>query len=72
MKPEDRPAGLTYDSSPILAAGGRALTISNQDGFIPDLPRASDVFANVERDGVRRAIEAGAVLLAAIDGGAAD
>jgi hypothetical protein len=72
MKPEDRPAGLTYDSSPILAAGGRALTISNQDGFIPDLHRASDVFANVDRDGVRRALEAGAELLAAIDGGAAD
>jgi len=72
MKPEDRPAGLTYDSSPILAAGGRALTISNQDGFIPDLHRTSDVFANVDRDGVRRALEAGAELLAAIDGGAAD
>ena len=72
MKPEDHPAGLTYDSSPILAAGGRALTISNQDGFIPDLHRTSDVFANVDRDGVRRALEAGAELLAAIDGGAAD
>ena len=72
MRPEDRPAGLTYDSSPILAAGGRALTISNQDGFIPDLHRATDVLANVDRDGVRRALEVGAELLAAIDGGAAD
>ena len=72
MKPEDHPAGLTYDSSPILAAGGRALTISNQDGFIPDLHRASDVLANVDRDGVGRALEVGTELLAAIDDGAAD
>jgi peptidase M28-like protein len=72
MKAEDRPAGLTYDSSPIHASGGRALTISNQDGFIPDLHRATDVLANVDLDGVGRALEVGTELLAAIDDGAAD
>ena len=72
MAPEDAPAGLTYDSSPIHAAGGRALTISVQDGFIPDLHQPSDVLANVDRDGVRRTLEAGAELVAAIDRGAAD
>jgi Peptidase family M28 len=72
MAPEDAPAGLTYDSSPIHAAGGRALTISVQDGSIPDLHQPSDVFANVSRDGVRRTLEAGAELVAAIDRGAAD
>ncbi|MEZ5156752.1 MAG: M28 family peptidase [Solirubrobacterales bacterium] len=72
MAPEDDPAGLTYDSSPIHAAGGRALTISVQDGFIPDLHRPSDVVANVDPGGVRRTLEAGAEIVAAIDEGAAD
>lgn len=72
MAPEDAPAGLTYDTSPIHAAGGRALTISVQDGSIPDLHRPTDVLANVDRDGVRRTLEAGAELIAAIDRGAAD
>ncbi len=72
MAAEDSPAGLTYDSSPIHAAGGRALTISVQDGFIPDLHRPTDVYENVDPDGVRRTLEAGAELVAAIDRGDAD
>jgi hypothetical protein len=72
MAAEDDPAGLTYDSSPILARGGRALTLSIQDGFIPNLHLPTDTTANVDRDGVRRALEAGRELVAAIDAGAAD
>jgi hypothetical protein len=72
MAPEDDPAGLTYDTSPIHAVGGRALTISVQDGFIPDLHRPTDIVANVDRDGVRRTLEAGAELVDAIDRGEAD
>ncbi|MFN8114353.1 MAG: M28 family peptidase [Solirubrobacterales bacterium] len=72
MAPTDDPAGLTYDSSPIHAAGGRALTISVQDGFIPDLHWPTDTVANVDRDGVRRTLEAGAELVGAIDRGEAD
>ncbi len=72
MAAEDSPAGLTYDSSPIHAAGGRAMTISVQDGFIPDLHRPTDVYENVDPDGVRRTLEAGAELVAAIDRGDAD
>jgi hypothetical protein len=72
LAPEDSPAGLTYDSSPIHAAGGRAMTISVQDGFIPDLHQPTDVLANVDRDGVGRTLAAGAELVAAIDRGEAD
>jgi hypothetical protein len=72
MAAEDTPAGLTYDSSPIHAAGGRALTISIQDGFIPDLHQPSDVLANVVPDGVARALAAGSEMVAAIDRGEAD
>jgi hypothetical protein len=72
MSAEDSPAGLTYDSSPIHAAGGRALTISVQDGFIPDLHQPSDVLANVASDGVARTLTAGAEMIAAVDRGEAD
>ena len=72
MAPEDDPAGLTYDTSPIHAVGGRALTISVQDGFIPNLHWPTDVVANVDRDGVRRTLEAGVELVGAIDRGEAD
>ncbi len=72
IAPEDSPAGLTYDSSPIHAAGGRALTISVQDGSIPNLHWPTDVYANVDRDGVGRTLEAGMELVAAIERGDAD
>jgi hypothetical protein len=72
MAAEENPAGLTYDSSPVLARGGRALTLSVQDGFIPNLHLPTDTTENVDPDGVRRALEAGRELVAAIDGGAAD
>lgn len=72
MAPEDSPAGLTYDSSPIHAAGGRALTISVQDGSIPNLHWPTDVVENVDLDGVARTLEAGAELVAAIERGEAD
>jgi hypothetical protein len=72
MAPEDSPAGLTYDTSPILARGGRALTISVQDGRIPNLHWPTDTLENVDPDGLRRTIEAGRELVVAIDSGAAD
>lgn len=72
MAPEDSPAGLTYDSSPVLAAGGRALTISVQDGSLPNLHWPTDTYENVDEDGVRRTLEAGRELVRAIDAGAAD
>ena len=72
LKPEDSPAGLTYDTSPVLARGGRGLTLSVQDGWIPDLHWPTDTFDRVERGGVGRTLEAGRELVAAIDAGAAD
>lgn len=70
--PEDSPAGLTYDSSPVLARGGRGMTISVQDGYIPDLHWPTDVLENVDRDGVGRTLAAGRAMVRAIDDGAAD
>jgi Peptidase family M28 len=71
MAPEDDPAGLTYDSSPVHASGGRALTLSVQDGFIPDLHLPTDIVANVDPDGIGRTLEAAAEIVAAVDRGEA-
>jgi hypothetical protein len=72
LQPEDAPAGLTYDTSPVLAAGGRGLTLSVQDGFIPNLHWPTDTYENVDRDGVDRTIRAGRQMIAAVDSGLAD
>ena len=72
MAPEDSPAGLTYDASPVLARGGRALTLSVQDGSIPNLHWPSDTLENIDPGGVARALAAGRSLVAAIDSGAVD
>lgn len=68
----DDPAGLTYDVSPVLARGGRALSFSAQDGTIPNLHLPSDVVENVDSDVIARTLETGREMVAAIDGGEAD
>ncbi len=72
MAAEDSPAGLTYDSSRVLARGGRALTLSVQDGSIPNLHRPTDTVANVDPGGVVRTLAAARAIAAAVDAGAAD
>lgn len=72
MAAEDNPAGLTYDSSRVLARGGRALTLSVQDGFIPNLHLPTDTVANVDPDGVARTLTAARGIVAAVDAGVAD
>ncbi len=72
IEPTDDPAGLTYDSSVVLARGGRALTLSAQDETIPNLHLPSDMVENVDRDVVARALDAGRELIAAVDRGEAD
>lgn len=72
MAAEDAPAGLTYDSSPVHARGGRALTLSVQDGFIPNLHLESDTVANLDVDSVLRTLTAARGMIAAVDAGEAD
>jgi Peptidase family M28 len=72
LEPTDRPAGLTYDTGPVLARGGRALTFSAQDETIPNLHLPTDTYENVDPDVIRRAMEAGREMIAAIDRGEAD
>jgi hypothetical protein len=72
LEPTDTPAGLTYDSSPVLARGGRAITFSAQDETIPNLHLPSDTLENVDPDVLGRALEAGREMIAAIDRGEVD
>jgi Peptidase family M28 len=67
-----RPAGLTYDATPVLAGGGRAITISAQDGTIPNYHQSTDDERNVDRDTVCRALDIGRLMIAAVDDGEAD
>jgi hypothetical protein len=64
--------GLTYDATPILARGGRALTLIAHDGSIPNYHWPTDTPRNIDPGTVARALEAGAELIKAIDEGAAD
>jgi hypothetical protein len=72
LEPTDSPAGLTYDSSPVLARGGRALTFSAQDRTIPNLHLPTDTYENVDPDVIGRALAVGREMIAAIDRGEAD
>ena len=68
----NRSSGLPYDSTPVLAGGGRALTISVQDRTIPDYHAPTDTVDRIDPDVVRRALETGRELIRAIDRGEAD
>lgn len=65
-------AGLTYDATPVLARGGRAITLSAQDRTIPNYHSAKDVPENLDVDVLGRALDVARLVVAAIDGGEAD
>jgi Peptidase family M28 len=65
-------AGLTYDVTPVMARGGRAITLSAQDTTIPNYHSPTDTVENADPDVLERAIEVGREMLAAIDRGEAD
>jgi Peptidase family M28 len=68
----DRNAGLTYDTTPVMARGGRAITFSAQDATIPNYHAPTDTVENLDPPTLDHAIEVGREMLAAIDRGEAD
>jgi hypothetical protein len=64
--------GLTYDTTPVMARGGRAITFSTQGATIPNYHSPTDTVENLDPAALGRAIEAGREMLAAIDRGQAD
>jgi hypothetical protein len=72
MKPAEKPIGLTYDTTPILADGGRGITFIAGNGTIPNYHWPTDTPENIDPETLRRAFEAGREMVAAIDRGEAD
>jgi hypothetical protein len=73
LEPAEGPLGLTYDATPVLARGGRALTlVAGDDGRIPNYHQPTDTVANLDRDVLSRALEVGRELIAAVDRGEVD
>jgi len=64
--------GLTYDTTPVMARGGRAITFSTQDSTIPNYHSPTDTVENLDVSALGRAIEVGREMLAAIDRGESD
>lgn len=61
-------SGLPYDSTPVLAAGGKALSVVNQgDGAIPDYHWPSDRMDRLSVPAFRRAVRFGHEMLRRID-----
>ena len=73
LEPSERPIGLTYDVTPVLARGGRGLTfVAAVDGVIPNYHWPTDVRENVEPEAIARALAVGNELVAGIERGEAD
>jgi Peptidase family M28 len=67
------PIGLTYDATPVLARGGRALTfVAGDAGQIPNYHHATDTAANIDPVTVGRALAVGRAMVEAVDAGEAD
>jgi len=60
------------DAAPVLARGGRGLSLSAQDATIPNYHTPSDTPENIDPDVVARTLETGREMIAAIDRGEAD
>ena len=73
LEPAEEAIGLTYDATPVLARGGRALTLVAGDrGRIPNYHRPTDTVENLDPRALARALEVGREMIAAVDRGEAD
>ena len=67
-----RSSGLPYDATPVLARGGRAMTLTALGERIPDYHQPTDTFDRIDPKTLADALEAGRELIRAIDRGEAD
>jgi hypothetical protein len=67
-----RSSGLPYDTTPVLSRGGRAITLTVQNGSLPDYHWPTDTPDRIDPDVLSRALEAGREMIASIDRGEAD
>ncbi len=73
LAPSEGPIGLTYDATPVLARGGRAITlVAGDDGVIPNYHWPSDTPENLDPDSIGRTLEVAREMVVAIERGEAD
>ena len=67
-----RSSGLPYDATPVLARGGRAISLTAIGERIPDYHAPTDTFERIDPKILADALEAGRELIRAVDRGEAD
>ncbi len=73
LRSSEGPIGLTYDVTPVMARGGRAITfVAGDDGVIPNYHWPTDTTENLDPATTVAAHEAVREVLAAVDRGEAD
>jgi hypothetical protein len=73
LESSEGPIGLTYDVTPVLARGGRGITlVAGDDGVIPNYHWPSDTPENLDPGSLVRTLEVTRRMVAAIDAGEAD
>lgn len=60
-------SGLPYDATPVMAKGGRAISVVNQEGAIPNYHWPTDTADRISAPAFRRAVEFGAALVRRLD-----
>ena len=60
-------SGLPYDSTPVLASGGHAISLVNQDGAIPNYHWPSDVYSEISPAAFGKAVRFGLKLVERLD-----
>jgi len=60
-------SGLPYDATPVMAAGGKAISIVNQEGAIPNYHWPTDTFDRISPEAFERAVKFGAALVRQLD-----
>jgi hypothetical protein len=68
----DHGSGMPYDSTAVMARGGRALTLTTQGRTIPNYHWPSDRPETIDREALGRAISCAQEMVLAIDRGAVD
>lgn len=69
VEPLEYGSGLPYDATVVLASGGRAMSVVNQDGPIPDYHWPTDSFDKVSRPAFERAVRFVEAVLDRVDAG---
>lgn len=66
-RPMENGSGLPYDATPVMAAGGKAMTIVNQEGAIPDYHWPTDTTEQISEAAIAKATEFAARLVLRLD-----